>query len=165
MPLYLLDANFFIEAHRKSYPMDVFPSFWQKVRIMAENGQICSIDKVKKELFDNEDALKTWCEQNLFDEFFQNSATAMPDYALVVKWAYSKINNPYSQSALDVFLHADEADAFLIAFAKKHHLSLVTNEVPAPNSKKSVKIPDACQALGIRTIGSVQLFRELGETI
>ncbi|MEK7256580.1 MAG: DUF4411 family protein, partial [Bacteroidota bacterium] len=126
----MLDTNFFITAHRVSYPLDVFPSFWVKVKELAAAGQIGSIDKVKKEIYENEDALKTWCEQNLLDDFFQDSAPALPlEYSQVVHWAFSKLNNPYSQPALDVFMHADEADAFLVAFAKKHALVIVTYEL------------------------------------
>lgn len=165
MPPFLLDANFFIEAHRKSYPMDVFPTFWEKVKAMAVAGQIGSIDKVKSELYKNEDALKTWCEQNLPDDFFQDSAPALVEYAQVVNWAYSKLTQPYTQSALDIFMDADEADAFLVAFAKKHQLALVTNEISAPESRRNVKLPDACQPFGVRTLLPVQLFRELGASI
>lgn len=60
---------------------------------------------------------------------------------------------------------AEEADAFLVAFAKKYPLTVVTNEVSAPDSKGNVKLPDACQAFGVRSILPVQLFRELGVTI
>ncbi|MCF8247998.1 MAG: DUF4411 family protein [Saprospiraceae bacterium] len=165
MPPYLLDANFFIEAHRKSYPLDVFPSFWEKIKTMADAGLICSIDKVKNELFKNEDALKTWCEQNLPDDFFKESATSLSEYAQVVNWAYAKLDHPYSQSALDIFMNADEADAFLVAFAKKHALVVVTNEVSAPDSKRNVKLPDACLPFGVRSLTPVQLFRELRTTI
>ncbi len=165
MPPYLLDANFFIEAHRKSYPMDVFLSFWEKIKAMAIAGQVGSIDKVKNELFRNEDALKYWCEQNLSDDFFQGSTPAMAEYAHIVNWAYSKHDNPYSQSALDIFMDADEADAFLAAFAKKHGLVLVTNEVSAPDSRRNVKLPDACNAINVRWVSPVQMFREQGATI
>ena len=166
MPPFLLDANFFITAHRTSYPLDVFPSFWEKVKELALAGQIGSIDKVKKEIYENEDALKNWCEENLPDDFFQDSSPALPaEYSQVVNWAYSNLNNPSSQPALDVFLHADEADAFLVAFAKKYKLAVVTNEVSAPDSKRNVKLPDACQAFGVRSLTPVQLFRELGKTI
>lgn len=144
MPPYLLDTNFFIEAHRKSYPIDVFPSFWEKIASIATAGQIGSIDKVKQELYRNEDALRSWCEQNLSENFFQDSTTAMLEYAQLVTWAYSKLNNPYTQSALDIFMDSNEADAFLVAFAKKHDQTLVTNEVSAPDSKRNIKLPDAC---------------------
>ena len=45
---YLLDSNFFIEAFRTSYPFDVVPSFWVKVKELAAEGKIISIDKVQK---------------------------------------------------------------------------------------------------------------------
>lgn len=89
----------------------------------------------------------------------------MVEYGQIARWAYSKLNNPYSQSALDVFMHADEADAFLAAFAKKHALTVVTNEVSAPASKSNVKLPDACDAQTVRWLPPVQMFRELGVTI
>jgi hypothetical protein len=43
MVVYILDSNFFIEAHRVSYPVDVAYSFWNKVKQLAENGIIISI--------------------------------------------------------------------------------------------------------------------------
>jgi hypothetical protein len=50
MVVYILDSNFFIEAHRVSYPVDVAYSFWNKVKQLAENGTIISIDKVRNEI-------------------------------------------------------------------------------------------------------------------
>ncbi len=132
---------------------------------MAVARQICSIDKVKNELFRNEDALKTWCEENLPGDFFKESENSLSEYAQVVNWAYAKLDNPYSQSALDIFMDAEEADAFLVAFAKKNTLQVVTNETSAPDSKRNVKLPDACQAFNVRSLLPVQLFRELGTTI
>ncbi|MET3114076.1 hypothetical protein AAKU52_001809 [Pedobacter sp. CG_S7] len=47
---FVLDSNFFIQAHRMHYPMDVVPSFWLKIKELAKNGIIVSIDKVKDEI-------------------------------------------------------------------------------------------------------------------
>jgi len=165
MPAYVLDTNIFIEAHRASYPMDVFPTYWVKIKGLAEAGVICSIDKVKHELYQNDDALKDWCKQYMSDAFFQDSTTALGEYSQIVKWAYSKLNIPYTQSALDIFMEAEEADAFLAAFAKKHQLTLVTNEVSAPDSKRSVKLPDVCDTFGISVISPLQMLRNLKITI
>lgn len=63
MPVYVLDSNFFIEAHRSHYPIDVAAGFWNKVRQLAEEGKIISIDKVKNELYDKNDALEEWCRK------------------------------------------------------------------------------------------------------
>lgn len=47
MPIYVVDSNFFIEAHRATYPLDVAHSFWNKVKQLAATGKIVSVDKVK----------------------------------------------------------------------------------------------------------------------
>ena len=59
MEVYVLDSNFFIQAHRVSYPLDIAFSFWNKVKQLADEGRIISIDKVKNELYDKNDALET----------------------------------------------------------------------------------------------------------
>ena len=48
MSKFIVDSNFFIQAHRSIYPLDVVQSFWLKVKILSQNGTIVSIDKVKK---------------------------------------------------------------------------------------------------------------------
>ncbi len=65
MSVYVVDSNFFIQAHRVNYPLDVAFSFWNKVKQLADYGKIISIDKVKQEIYQNEDALKPWCVTNL----------------------------------------------------------------------------------------------------
>ena len=73
MSVYVVDSNFFIQAHRANYPLDVATSFWNKVKQLAEEGKIISIDKVKKEIYDHEDDLKQWCEDNLPEDFFKDT--------------------------------------------------------------------------------------------
>jgi len=69
MSIFVVDSNFFIQAHRAHYPLDVAVSFWAKVRQLSHDGKIISIDKVKDELYDNNDSLKEWCKANLPDNF------------------------------------------------------------------------------------------------
>lgn len=40
MTVYVVDTNFFIQAHRSYYPLDVVPTFWRRVRDLAEEGKI-----------------------------------------------------------------------------------------------------------------------------
>lgn len=71
MSIFVVDSNFFIEAHRATYPLDVARGFWKKIHQLAADQRIISIDKVKAELFENhEDELKEWCESNLPIDFF-----------------------------------------------------------------------------------------------
>lgn len=78
-----MDSNFFIQAHRVSYPLDVAHSFWNKVKQLADSGIIISIDKVKEEIFDNHDMLSEWCDANLPDDFFKDTASSMDSYRRV----------------------------------------------------------------------------------
>lgn len=145
--------------------MDVVPSFWDKLKALADEGKVISIDKVKDEIYRNDDDLKAWCEANLPEGFFKDTTEVIDEYSQVVNWAFNKKGAPYSQQAVDIFMDAEEADAWLAAFAKKHSNPLVTNERSDPASKKSVKIPDACLPFSVRCVLPMDMFRELGVKI
>lgn len=164
MSVYVVDSNFFIQAHRASYPLDVATSFWNKVIQLAEDGKIISVDKVKNEIFKNEDELKQWCEINLPDNFFKDTSTIISQYSQVATWAASKSGH-YLPNALAEFLDADEADAWLIAHALVDPTEniLVTHELSEPNRKNKVKIPDACIANGVQYCNTIEMLRQLGE--
>ncbi len=164
MSVYVVDSNFFIQAHRASYPLDVATSFWNKVIQLAEESKIISIDKVKNEIFKNEDELKQWCEINLPDNFFKDTSTIIPQYSQVAAWAASKSGH-YLPNAVAEFLDADEADAWLIAYALVDPAAnlLVTHELSEPNRKNKIKIPDVCIAKGVQYCNTIEMFRQLGE--
>lgn len=165
MTAFVVDSNFFIDAHRKTYPLDIATGFWNKVQELANAGTIISIDKVKNELFDKNDNLEVWCKTNLPQDFFKSSVEVMAEYSLVSAWAMS-MNHHYLTNALNEFLDADEADAFLIAYtlADTTNRILVTQEVSAPQKKSKIKIPDCCDAIGVTYTNTIEMFRQLGET-
>lgn len=165
MPIYVLDSNFFIQAHRSYYPIDIATGFWNKVRQLAVEGKVISIDKVKKEIYHKNDALKEWCRNNLPEDFFKDTSIVMTEYAQVANWAISKSGH-YSLKALNEFLDADEADAFLVAYclADPANRFVVTQEVSEPNRQNKVKIPDACIALNVSYVNTIEMFRQLEET-
>jgi hypothetical protein len=165
MTIYVLDSNFFIEAHRLHYPIDVATGFWGKVRLLAQQGRVISIDKVKNELYDKNDVLEEWCRNNLPKDFFKDSSFVMSAYGMVIDWAVSR-DAHYLPNALNEFLDADEADAFLIAYclADPQNRLVVTRETSEPNRKNKVKIPDACIALNVSYVNTIEMFRQLRET-
>src|SRR5258708_9945323 len=160
---YLLDSNFFLQASKMHYPMDVMPGFWAKVRQLAGQGKIISIDKGKPELYTNPDVLTQWMDGNLPADFFKDTSTVLNEYGQVCAWAESSANH-YTQGALATFLDADEADAWLVCYALAHQLTIITHELSDPNRKSSIKIPDACQPFNIPSLKTVDMFRQLGET-
>lgn len=165
MEVYVLDSNFFIQAHRVSYPLDIAFSFWNKVKQLADQGKIISIDKVKHELYDKNDALEAWCKNNLPEDFFKDTSHVMAAYGQVTSWAFSRSGH-YLQNALNEFLDADEADAFLVAYAlaDPNNRRIVTQETSEPARHTKVKIPDACMALNVTYVNTIEMFRRLGET-
>lgn len=165
MGIYVVDSNFFIQAHRVSYPLDVAFSFWNKVKQLAEEGKIISIDKVKNEIYDKNDALEEWCKANLPEDFFKESSEVMAAYGQVSAWAISRSSH-YMPNALNEFLDADEADAFIVAYAlaDPNNRIVVTQEISQPNRKNKIKIPEACISLNVRFVNTMDMFRRLGET-
>ena len=165
MAVYLVDSNFFIQAHRATYPLDVVPGFWEVVKRLADAGNIISIDKVKKEIYSQNDALTNWCKSNLSDTFYQDTSSVMNEYRKVTTWAMSKSSH-YVPNALNEFLSADEADAFLIAYALADvsNRIIITHERSQPDSKKKIKIPEPCDELGVSYINTIDMFRRLGVT-
>ena len=164
MSVYVVDSNFFIQAHRVYYPLDVAFSYWQKVKQLAYDHKIFSIDKVKEEIYGHNDDLEVWCKENLPKGFFKDTAKVMSEYRRISGWAVSRRDH-YSPNALNEFLDADEADAFLVAYALSSEKNvIVTQEVSEPYRKNKVKIPDVCAAFDVECLNVMKMFRQLGET-
>lgn len=159
---YLLDSNFFIQAHRMHYPIDVVPGFWNKLVDLANNGQVISIDKVFSELATGKDELYDWCAQNLPEDFFRDTRHVIDEYAQLIQWAASKSGH-YTQGAIAEFMDANEADAWLVAYANSNQNIIVTHEVSDPLSKRRIKIPDA-GLVPVTCVNTIEMFRRLGQT-
>lgn len=144
------------------YPIDVVPGFWNRVVHLANTGLVISIDKVHSELAAGKDDLYTWCESNLPQDFFRETKSAIVEYMNISHWAASKTAH-YTQAALAEFLDVNEADAWLVAYAKVNNNIIVTHEVSDPQSKKRIKIPDV-GFVPVQCVNTIEMFRRLGQT-
>ncbi|PZF72631.1 DUF4411 family protein [Taibaiella soli] len=158
---YLLDANFFITAHRAHYPFDVVPSFWNKVKELAGQGIIRSLDKVGAEIRKGNDHLKDWADAELPADFFEDSSRHIVAYSRIAQWAAERAFH-YSPGAINEFLDADEADAWLIAAASELGNTIVTHEISNPRMKSRIAIPEPCDHFSIQFCNPIQMFRQLG---
>ncbi len=158
----LLDANVFIQAHRLYYPLDVIPSFWDKLKEFSLDNRIISIDKVKNEIFRNDDILKEWVQVNLDNIFFNttNEENVIVKYRELSRWAVLNENN-YLKRAIDEFLDEDNADAWLISFCFNYGYTIVTEEISNPRGKSKIKIPDVCNHFNIEFINTISMLRDL----
>lgn len=59
----------------------------------------------------------------------------------------------------------DAADYLLAAHAGAHSCTLVTHEVAGSGAYRRVKIPDACQALGVKWVSTFEMLRRTGVSL
>lgn len=164
MPQFLLDSNIFI-ATKNTLPIDLFPSFWQAMSRLANQGSIHSIEKVRNEIYrgNTTDPLVTWCNSLPSSFFIPFAASMAPSYGRVIAW--SQANTVFKPGAKAEFARSDIADAFLVATAATLGCVIVTNETSDPLCKKRVKIPDAANALGVRCMSLNEVLRLLHVSI
>ena len=162
--LYLIDTNILITPHRKSNPIDIHPTYWNRMSEILDRQDVISIDKVKNEIYNHKDVLCNWCMQNVDANFWIPSVHVMNEYAEIQNWAQSK---RYNERGLAEFADSKNADPFIVAYAlyKKRvegtDVTIVTLEVSDLNIIRSVKIPDVCIDFGIRYIDNNDFFREI----
>ncbi len=157
---YLLDANVLIAAKRDHYRFSTFPCFWSYIEKRAADGTLTSVAAVRRELVDKKDELSTWvadmCPAGLFEDPDGATGVAMSRLAT---WVMSP-SRIYTPAARAQFLAV--ADSVIVAHSLAHNHTVVTLEKPEPNSKKRVKIPDACMAMGVPWVSCYQMLEDLG---
>lgn len=168
----MLDASVLIDAKNTYYAFDICPGFWRAISRHHELGRVFSIDKVKKELIQpiskelesegiEEDQLSIWVRKSMPASFFKatSSADVAAEYKAMVNWVQN--SERFLPEAKEEF--ARVADGWLVAFAKTNRVIVVTREVPAPSSKKEVKIPDVCMKFGVQYCDTYDFLRNLKE--
>jgi hypothetical protein len=145
----------------------VATTFWEKIKKLCLENRIVSIDKVKDEIFKNDDQLKKWIESNIPEDFFKSTETeeVLIKYREVVQWANSRTDH-YIKKAIDDFLRYKNADAWVVAYALSinENCVIITQEKSEPNRKSKIKIPEVCDAFKIQYMNIIEMFRALGET-
>lgn len=154
---YLFDSDGLIVARNLYYKPEFCPGFWSWLEEGHQAGVFFSIDKVKSELLGGSQpsVFADWIKKPEVDKFFVDSMSALSKWQEISAWANFPGRN-FTASAKQKFLSAESADAWLVAYAAKEEgITIVTNEVAAPESKTSIKVPDAAAALAVPTISLV----------
>lgn len=163
--IYLIDTNCFITPARGYCPIDVAINFWNKIKELANNEIIHSIDKVRDELYKNNDSLKQWMTANIPKTFFKSfDENTIQSFQQVVQWANDSTN--YTTKAKNKFLAADKADIYLVAYAATNpsNITVVSMERSNHNGQGEIKLPDACAHFKANCIQLEDMFRQLQET-
>jgi len=150
---YLLDANVFIQAKNLHYGLDFCPAFWNW---LIENNiaeKVFSIEKVGDEIDAGDDELAGWAKNRGPEFFLKPDEQVMAQFTTVSSWASSQ---SYEPAAVNTFLQV--ADYYLMAHALAYAFTIVTHEIAA-NSRRKIKIPNACIGLGIKFMTPFEMLR------
>lgn len=156
--LHLLDANVLIDANRDYYPMERVPEFWAWLAHLARGGRIAMPREVFDEVKTGRDEVAKWLKHGqtggalLLDEDADPSLVAR-----VVSQGYASDLNEDEVQKLG-------RDPFLIAAALKDPAGrrVVTTESRKPTAQRANRrIPDVCDRLGVVSLDTFQLVREL----
>ncbi len=156
---FVLDADVFIQAHRRHYRFDICPGFWLTLARQHEAKRIFSIDKIRVELLALSDQLSEWVKNRAPDTFFKGTADkAVTDaFRDMVNWVQSE--SQFTPEAKAEF--ASVADGWVIAYAKANGLVVVTHEEYAPDARKKVPIPNVCLEFDVEYSNTFDMLRDL----
>lgn len=153
---YLLDSDVLMEARKRHYGFDICPGFWDWLDAQHAQGAVLSVEKVREEIGSGTDALVDWAENRPPSFFAKPDDKTQAAFATVSQWATGQ---NYTERAVSEFL--SRADFYLVAHALAHSLNLVTHERAASTHNK-VKIPNACDGLGVDYIDPFEMLRREG---
>ena len=162
--LFVLDANIFIEAHRRYYAQDLCPGFWECLTHYSQERRMLSIDRVRAELMegpnnqDTPDKLAEWVKHAPNDLFISSAEQPVVDaFAEMMDWV--RRNDQFRSDAKAEF--ARVADGWVAAYAKGHNAIVVTQEKFNPDVKKRVPLPNVCRQFGVSYQDTFDMLREI----
>jgi len=91
MSQYCIDANIFIEAKNNSYPLDMFPAFWEWINRNAVESKVFSSSLVYSELSNGNDDLAEWISvQSSSSLFREPSPSAQEIFGRISQYVSDK---------------------------------------------------------------------------
>jgi predicted nucleic acid-binding protein len=148
-PRYLLDSSVLIEAYQRNHPPDVNESFWERLSSLVSNGLARMPDEIYREIERKADGLLDWCKERK-DDLVMPIEEAEQRAVAEVLAAHRRL--------VDTKKGRSMGDPWVIAFAKVHGASVVTEE-DATGNIVTPKIPDVCKAMGIPCMNTLSLIR------
>jgi hypothetical protein len=149
VPRYVLDSSVLIEAYQRNHPPDVNESFWHRLNTLVVSGHARMPDEVYREIERKADGLLDWCKARkdvLVMAIEEREQQAVAD----VLAGHPRL--------VDTKKNRSMGDPWVIAFAKVHGATVVTEEIPAGNLAVP-RIPDVCASLGIPCMNTLGLIR------
>lgn len=160
-PIYIVDSDVLITAKNTYYAFDICPGFWSAMLHQHEKGRIFSVSRVRSELMNGRktEDLVQWVSGQVPPSFFVEVDDRLVTTAFQEIMLWAQRHTRYSDAAKAKF--ATGADGWLVAYAKVHGAIVVTNEQPAPESRKDIKLPDVCMQFNVASKDTFTMLRSL----
>ena len=152
MTFYSFDTSAFINGRRDMLRPTFLPGLWERVESMIAAGSIRSVDEVERELSQQDDEIHRWAKAQ--------AGLFVPIEVDVQR----ETRNILAEHPKLVGIGSGRsgADPFVVALGRARADVVVTEETR--RSIERPKIPDVCDAIGVRCIGLVDFVEEQGWT-
>ena len=150
--IYTIDMSSIKELHER-YPKNLFPTIWQHIESLIQNGQLVSHIEVQREIKNTtnlKDKLLLWSNKN--KSIFQSIDSCQTSKIPLIQGKYNsgewknKMNRP-----------GPWADPYLIAMAMCESATIITQE----SKTKANRIPPIASELGVKSLNLLEFFEEL----
>jgi len=149
MTVYCMDTDVLIDAV-KVYPRDVFSRLWQMIEQWGQNGLVVAPSEVLLELSVVDDDASAWAKAN--KHIFKPPHEAVQ---VAVKEVLARFPALVPPDASRPF-----ADPWVVAQAMAEGAVVVSKERPAAANGKP-KVPNVCEAFGVRCIKLLGMLRDM----
>ncbi len=149
--LYSVDTSALLDGWVRHYPPAHFPSLWDQVEGLIDEGRLRVSEEVLHEVARHEDSLNQWLQD-------RRSRVVVPTTNEVTE-AVREILRSHERLVMSGS-GRNRADPFVIAVAGLNDAVVVTGERGGTAARP--KIPSVCRDLGIRDINLLDLIKEEG---
>jgi len=136
-----------MDAWTRWYPQRLFPSLWERLDELVQQGRLISSEEVLREIERKEDSLFGWAKER--EQMFIPLNDDIQSATQLVLAEFPKLVDSRTGKSF--------ADPFVIATAQVTGTTVVTGERHEGTPKRP-KIPNVCSALGIPWMGTVALI-------
>ena len=148
MTVYCIDTSSLIAAWQERYPIENFPSFWNKMDRLISDKRLIAPIEVLNEMKKRSDELHAWLKAR--PQMFRELDDAIQIEAVRVLTEFPRLVGERKLRT--------SADPFVVALARVENLSLVTDEKPTGNPNRP-NIPDVCLSLAMTSMSVLDLIR------
>jgi hypothetical protein len=146
---YSFDTSSLLNGQRDLLPPKTFPTLWDNIEEMIRSGTIRCVDLVSEELSAREDDVHRWAKSQS-DLFLPLTHDVQREVREVLAEHPKLVGISNGRSG---------ADPFVIALARAYDGVVVTEETLSRSAKKP-KIPDVCEAMGVRHLNLLAFVQE-----